>query len=99
MNSTNENKSRAKRAELLSGIGAMVLGIGLGVLLSSFLKPYALPVLFIGLAMHALGMFMEHKFERASTGIRLWWAEILYWVCWIALLGVIAYVAVDYLRK
>jgi flagellar biosynthesis protein FlhB len=98
MNVRNENKSRVKRAELLSGVGAVVLGIGLGVLLSSFLKPYALPVLITGLVMHALGMFMMHKFENESTTVRLWWAEILYWLCWIILLGIIIYVAVDYLR-
>ena len=99
MDSTNENKSRVKRAELLSGIGAVTLGVGLGVLLSSFLKPHALPVLFVGLAMHALGMFLEHKYEKALTNVRLWWAEVLYWICWLALLGVAAYVAIDYLRK
>lgn len=98
MNSTNENKSRVKRAELLSGIGALLLGTGLGVLFSNFLKPYALPVLFVGLAMHALGMFIKHRFERAETDARLWWAEILYWVCWVASLGVVAYVAFDYLK-
>lgn len=98
MNVTNENKSRVKRAELLSGVGAVVLGIGLGVLLSNFMKPYALLVLITGLVMHALGMFMKHKFENESTTVRLWWAEILYWLCWIILLGIIIYVAVDYLR-
>ena len=98
MNVTNKNKSRVKRAELLSGVGAVVLGIGLGVLLSNFLKIYAFPVLFTGLAVHALGMFMKHKFEMESTNERLWWAEILYWLCWVVLLGIIIYVVINYLR-
>lgn len=98
MNVTNENKSRVKRAQLLSGVGAVVLGIGLGILLSNFLKIYALPVLITGLVMHALGMFMQHKFDNESTTVRLWWAEILYWLCWFVLLGIIIYVITNYLR-
>ena len=98
MNSNNETASRIKRAKLLRGFGAVTLGIGLGVLLSNFLKPYALPVLLTGAVMHALGMFLEHRLENAATNIRLWWAEILYWVCWILLLGIIIYIAVDYLK-
>lgn len=99
MSVTNENKSRVKRAELLSGVGAVVLGIGLGVLLPNFLNPYALPVLIIGLLMHALGMFMKHKLENESTSVRLWWAEILYWLCWFVLLGIIIYVVFNYLKN
>ncbi len=98
MNSNNEAASRIKRAKLLSGIGAVTLGIGLGVLLSNFLKLYALPVLLIGVVMHALGMFIEHRLENKSANASVWWAEILYWVCWILLLGVIIFIAVDYLK-
>ncbi|HRH40824.1 MAG TPA: hypothetical protein PKY82_04205 [Pyrinomonadaceae bacterium] len=98
MNVPNENKSRVKRAEFLSGVGAVVLGIGLGVLLSNFLKIYAWSVLITGLVMHALGMFMQHKFENQSSTVRLWWAEILYWLCWAILLGIIIYVVTNYLR-
>jgi hypothetical protein len=95
-----ENQSRVKKAELLSEIGAVVLGIGLGVLFSNFLELYAVPILLAGLAAHALGLFMKHEFERASieaAPARLWWAEVLYWVCWVALLGVGVYAAIDYL--
>ena len=98
MNSNNETTSGIKKAKLLSGIGAVALGIGIGILLSNFLKLYALPVLLIGVVMHALGMFIEHQLENAATNVRLWWAEILYWVCWILLLGIIIYIAVDYLK-
>ena len=98
MHLTKKNQSRVKRAELLSGVGAVVLGIGLGVLLSSFLKPFALPVLVTGLVMHALGMLLKHKYENEAATVRLWWAEILYWLCWAILLGIIIYVVINYLR-
>lgn len=96
MNTTNKNKSRVKRTELLSGVGAVVLGIGLGVLLSNYLKIYALPVLITGLVMHGLGMLLKHKFENESSTVRLWWAETLYWLCWVVLLGIIIYVITNY---
>jgi uncharacterized membrane protein YecN with MAPEG domain len=91
--------SRIKKAELLVGVGALVLGMGLGLLLSSFLKHYAFPILLVGLLMHAWGMFDKHKLETTSSGVRLWWAELLYWVCWIALLILIIYLTVSYLRR
>ena len=55
-------------------------------------------MLLAGVAMHALGMFIEHRLENKSANASVWWAEILYWVCWILLLGVIIFIAVDYLK-
>jgi hypothetical protein len=90
--------SRIKKAELLGGVGALVLGMGLGLLFSSFLKPYAVPVLLVGLLMHAWGMLDKHGLETASSRVRLWWTELLYWACWIALLILTIYLTVSYLR-
>ena len=44
-----------KKAELASGIGALILGIGLGVLFSGYLKSHSLTILIIGVVMHAWG--------------------------------------------
>lgn len=41
--------ARIKKAELLSSIGAGVLGAGIALLLTKFLTPYAIPILLIGL--------------------------------------------------
>ena len=98
MNRAKGNESGVKRARLLGAVGAVVLGAGLGVLFANVLKPYALPVLLAGAAMHALGMFIEHRLENKSAKAPVWWAEILYWVCWILLFGIIIYIAVDYLK-
>ena len=89
---------RIKKAELLGGVGALVLGVGLGILLSSFLKPYAVPFLLVGLLMHAWGMFDKHRLEKASSAPPLWWTQLLYWICWVALLGLIGFLAVSYFR-
>jgi hypothetical protein len=98
MCTVNQKTSRMKMAELLSGVGAVVLGMGLGLLFSRFLSPYITPLILIGLLTHAWGMFDKHRFESASAGVRLWWAEVLYWVCWGALFVLAAYIAVSILR-
>ena len=38
-----------KRAELLSSLGAGVLGAGVALLLANLLTPYAIPILLLGL--------------------------------------------------
>jgi hypothetical protein len=98
MCTVNQKTSRLKRAELLSGVGAVVLGMGLGLLLSRFLSSYTTPLILIGLLTHAWGMFDKHRLESASAGVRLWWAEVLYWICWGALFVLALYIAVFHLR-
>ena len=84
------NVSQAiKRAELPSSVGAGVLGAGLALLMPLALARYAAPIFALGLFMHAWGMFEKHRLERATTVATARWAELLYWVCWVAL-GVLA---------
>jgi hypothetical protein len=90
---------KLKLAELLSGVGAVVLGKGLGLLFSGLLMAYATPLLLIGLLAHAWGMFDKHRLETAYTGAHLWWAEVLYLICWGALLALFAYIAVSWFRE
>jgi hypothetical protein len=99
MTPVHENAARVKGAELLSGVGAVVLGAGLGLLFSNLLKPYTVPLLLVGLLTHAWGMFDKHRLEGASAAARPWWSGPVYWVCWVALLALIAYVAFGYLRR
>jgi hypothetical protein len=98
MCTVNQKTSRLKRAELLSGVGAVVLGTGLGLLFSRFLSPYTTPLILIGLLTHAWGMFDKHRLESASAGVRIWWAEVLYWICWGALFVLALYIAVSHFR-
>lgn len=90
---------RLTKAELLGGVGALVLGMGLGLLFSGFLKPYTVPFLLVGLLMHAWGMFDKHRIEAVPSNVRPRWAELLYRVCWMALLVLVAYPAVSYSRR
>ena len=99
MTRVRENAARIKGAELLSGIGAVVLGAGLGLLFSDLLMYYTTPLLVVGLLTHAWGMFDKHRLESPTSGGRLWWVELLYWVCWVALLILIMYMTLGYLRR
>lgn len=89
-----EQISRIKRAELLSSIGAGVLGAGIALLLTKFLAPYAIPILLIGLISHAAGMSRKHGLEGQSQSVRLGWAEALYWFCWLALAALLVFIVI-----
>jgi hypothetical protein len=86
------SRKRLKKADLASGVGAGILGVGLGVLLFKFLKPFTVSILIIGLFLHGWGMFEKHRLENESKAIFVWWSELLYWLCWIALLILVGYI-------
>jgi hypothetical protein len=86
--------TRLKLAELTSGIGALVLGVGLGALFVTWVGPAAGLITLAGVVVHAFGMWDKHRLENkaeASSG-RL--VVALYWVCWLMLAGVLLYVIV-----
>lgn len=89
-----EQFARIKKAELLSSIGAGVLGGGIALLLAKFLAPYAIPILLIGLVSHAAGMSRKHGLEGQSQSVRLGWAEALYWFCWLALAALLVFIVI-----
>ena len=82
---------RIKLAELTSSVGAGVLGAGIGVLLAPFAGGLAIPVLVLGLVLHGWGMRSKHSLEAGTP--QPWWSTALYWICWVALGGLIVYVA------
>jgi uncharacterized membrane protein YecN with MAPEG domain len=77
--------SRRRLAELTSGVGALVLGIGLGVLAADRLYRFGIPLLLVGAVAHAWGMFDKHRLERQADAPNVWWELLVYWVCWILL--------------
>jgi F0F1-type ATP synthase assembly protein I len=87
-----QNIGSIKRAELLSSLGAGVLGAGIGILLTNILGSYALPILVLGLVAHTIGMTKKHSLEQQGNKIRVWWVEGLYWLCWVLLGAMLLYV-------
>lgn len=94
MTSTDQPIAQIKRAELLSSIGAGVLGAGIALLWASILAPYAVPILLLGLLAHAGGMYKKHQLERHGESTRIWWVEALYWLCWLGLAGLLIFILV-----
>jgi hypothetical protein len=87
------SEARLKRAELLSSVGAGILGAGLALFIPDTLAPYKLAIVVLGLMAHAVGMFLKHRAERATSARRIWWAELLYWLCWLGLAALLMLVA------
>ena len=85
------SRTRWKRADTTSVVGAGVLGAGIGILLGRVLEAYTIPIIALGLLMHAWGMYDKHRLESGVDSGRLWWAEALYWGCWIGLLALAVY--------
>jgi hypothetical protein len=82
---------RWRIADLTSGTGALVLGIG-GAFFASVFARTSGWILLTGAVAHGWGMVDKRRLERgAATQPR--WATALYWVCWIALAGLAVAIA------
>lgn len=90
---------RLKRAELLGGVGAVILGMGIGLFFTSLLESSKLWLLLVGFLAHAWGMLEKRRLERKSAATRIWWSELLYWSCWAAMVILFAYIAIGYRAK
>jgi hypothetical protein len=80
---------RIRLAELTSGVGAVVLGAGLGVLLAPWLEKLGPLIIFLRVAVHGWGMFDKHRLERRQGASGPQWSTALYWICWLALAAMI----------
>lgn len=80
-----------KLAELTSGVGALLLGVGLGAWFAAFLDGFATAILVTGIALHAWGMWQKHRLEAAIDDAMPAWVQALYWVCWLALALIVAF--------
>ena len=84
--------TRLKLAELTSGLGALVLGVGLGALFAQWLTPAAGLVALAGAVAHAFGMWDKHRLEAQAHAKSGPWIVGMYWICWLLLAGVVAMV-------
>ena len=75
--------SRAKLAELMSGAGALVLGVGIGSYFPLFGRSAAMVVILLGAVIHSVGMWEVHRLET-GTGLPRWTSGV-YIVCWLLL--------------
>jgi hypothetical protein len=83
--------TRLKLAELTSGVGALVLGVGVGALFDEWFAPAATAILIGGVLAHGFGMWDKHRLESGAPGGDARWVTALYWVCWLLLAGLLAF--------
>lgn len=81
--------NRLKLAELTSASGALVLGVGLGILASRWTGSLAVPITLVGVSMHAFGMWDKHRLDAQRGDLNPAWVVALYWVCWVLLLALL----------
>ena len=81
--------ARLKQAHLLSSVGALVLGVGIGVMAAPALGPLAIPIFLLGCISHGWGMIMTYRIEELGQQAQSTWETYLYWGCWVAL-GIVA---------
>ena len=81
---------RLKLAELTSGVGALVLGVGLGALVPRWFGSAAGVITVAGLSLHGFGMWDNNRLEALGQTQNPPWVVALYWVCWLLLAAVLA---------
>jgi hypothetical protein len=86
--------TRLKVAELTSGVGALVLGVGLGALFPQLFAPAAGVIALAGVVAHAFGMWDKHRLAGRAHAQSEQWVTVFYWVCWLLLAGVVAFLIV-----
>jgi hypothetical protein len=87
--------NRLKLAELTSGIGALVLGIGLGARFPQWFGGAAGFIVLIGAITHGFGMWDKHRMEGHGHAQQIpVWVSALYWACWLLVAGVLVFLFV-----
>ncbi len=101
-----EKLTKTKVAEIASTLGAGILGFGMGALLGDYIQQYSFWIILIGLIMHGWGMYKTHQNKKESghensiSQIKLSefsWINLLYWLCWVIIVGLAIYVLVKIL--
>ena len=86
-------RGAVKAAELASGLGAVALGAGLALLAPDLLRGFAIPLLVAGILVHGTGMTLKRRLQlsdRQPTGRE----KALFWLCWLCLSVMAAWVLV-----
>jgi hypothetical protein len=88
------NQSPAgKAAELAAGLGAVALGAGLALLAPDALRSLAMPIVLVGIVVHAAGMTLKNRLERRNGSVAVW-EQALFWLCWASLAVLLAWVGI-----
>ena len=96
--SSTDAVARRKAAELLSTTGALVLGVGIGLILPVAGNAIAWLTIALGIVSHGWGMYERHRLDLQTGAALPGWASLLYWLCWIGLAALAVYFAAQFIR-
>ncbi len=80
--------------ELLSGVGAATLGLGLGSRFSSSIHAIEVPLIIGGMISHAIGMYVVRHIDSKNENLPQW-TSIVYWLCWVLLIFLAIYFVIN----
>lgn len=78
-------------------IGGIILGIGIGAQFFNYFEGYYFLLILIGIIIHGVGMYQIHKRIKFSDDKQYLFNNILYWTCWIIIIGLVAYIIFKFL--
>lgn len=78
---------------LLSTVGASIIGLGIGVLLSAALTSIVWFLLAFGAIAHAVGMVGTRRVKSSVNYEPAPWERAAYWLCWGLILAGLVYAA------
>ena len=87
------SEGRRRAFASLSGIGAALAGLGLGVILAHRLETMQWPILGVGIAVHLLGMIGTRRLQDESGYAPSALAQVMYWSCWLLIVALAVYAA------
>lgn len=80
-----------------SSLGAGILGLGLGILLSNWLDAWTSYLVAAGLFIHGWGMYKLHYGGASSWSKLPGWLKVSVGTCWLALAGLLGWLLVKFL--
>lgn len=87
------------RAQLLSTVGAALLGAGLALFAAGWLSDWKYVLAAVGLLVHSLGMYGKRAADKRGGRPRPLWEEAAYWSCWVLLAVLAAWMMVTRLGQ
>lgn len=90
--------AQRKAAELLSTTGALVLGVGIGLILPVVGSAIGWLTIALGIVSHGWGMYAKNQVEAQAAEELPWWHRLLYWGCWLGLAALAVYLVAQFVR-
>jgi hypothetical protein len=89
---------RQQLGELTTGVGAVVLGIGLGALIGAPLRGFIAWLVILGVLLQGWGILERRRWVLSATRKPPAWWRAIYAACWLGLAAIAVFVLVGQLR-